>query len=75
MRPEVLLSLIWIQAIGTLEVFLKDYFEKSQMTIKGVKNYPACKDYMSGMIKFRINQDFLIEHSCILGMRSKLLLL
>ena len=24
----------------------------------------------SGVIKFRINQDFLIEHSCILGMRS-----
>ena len=24
----------------------------------------------SGVIKFRINQDLLIEHSCILGMRS-----
>ena len=24
----------------------------------------------SGVIKFRINQDFLIEHSCIMDMRS-----
>ena len=29
----------------------------------------------SGVIKFRINQDFLIEHSCILHIRSNLLLL
>ena len=28
---------------------------------------------LSGVIKFRINQDFLIEHSCILHIRSNLL--
>ena len=28
-----------------------------------------------GVIKFRINQDFLIEYSCILHIRSNLLLL
>ena len=32
-------------------------------------------DGKTGVIKFRINQDFLIEHSCILHIRSKLLLL
>ena len=30
---------------------------------------------MPGVIKFRINQDFLIEHSCILHIISNLLLL
>ena len=33
------------------------------------------KPVFTGMIKFRINQDFLIEHSCILHIRSSLLLL
>ena len=31
--------------------------------------------YMSGVIKFRINQDLLIDHSCILHIRSIFLLL
>ena len=33
------------------------------------------KNELSGVIKFRINQDFLIEHSCTLHIRSNLLLL
>ena len=33
------------------------------------------KASLTGVIKFRINQDFLIEHSCILHIRSNLLLL
>ena len=33
------------------------------------------KILVTGVIKFRINQDFLIEHSCILHIRSNLLLL
>ena len=33
------------------------------------------KASLTGVIKFRINQDFLIEHSCSLHIRSNLLLL
>ena len=47
------------------------------LTRSALKKGPTQKNLFqfSGVIKFRINQDFLIEHSCILHIRSNLLLL
>ena len=56
-------------SIQNSKTFLKRPLKNRQN--KGLKD----KLYLTGVIKFRINQDFLFEHSCILHIRSNLLLL
>ena len=57
-----MVCVIWFRAHYKEHFCLINYFELR----------PVIK---TGVIKFRTNQDFLIEHSCILHIRSNLLLL
>ena len=60
-------SFVWKTSAWTKQLGRRVWCERSDGLLVTGKHI--------GVINFRINQDFLIEHSCILHIRSNLLLL